>query len=170
MSKCRGIPRAISQPDSRHGSFDDLFPSVQPSLGDCRGAASGLWSGSSAEGTAVSRSPAARAGDVHERQDKGSRTEDTPPLAPLEDCQRYNVLRRGAASRARSPLVFISRVHVVEMRRVHGHAPHGSGHRRLRRKRTKQDQASAGDRTELCLGNSHDQGTPLPKKRLSSLA
>eukprot|EP00964_Phaeocystis_antarctica_P111731 scaffold76021_cov62-Phaeocystis_antarctica.AAC.4 len=70
--------------------------------------------------------------EAHERQVKGSRSEEAPPLAPLEDCQRYAILRRGAASGAGSPLVFISRVHVAEMR-----VPHGSSHRRLRRKRTK---------------------------------
>ena len=58
----------------------------------------------------------------------------------------------------------MARMHGVEVLRQSR-----AGHRRLRRKRTKQDQASAGDRTELCLRNSHDQGTPLPKERLSSL-
>ena len=42
--------------------------------------------------------------------------------------------------------------------------------RGFRRKRTKQDQASPGVAAELCPGDRHDQGTPLPEEGLSGLS
>ena len=87
----------------------------------CRRAAGGLWSGSFAEGTVVSRNPGASAGEAIERhtQHISRSSEASTRQIPTYEGRRQTNLRRGTASRASGSLVLMARVHGAEV-----HSPH----------------------------------------------